>query len=202
MSILLCRAATTSSASSRSGDGELDSNLGASSVRHEIDLQRAGEAGNGSDLGGLCNVGVVRALMVEVGKWMAGIGLSTVFLRRKVGSRFKLLLNLVYEDLIDDTEVMEAGQDDTVVTDDELLGCLYSLVLSEVSCVDCEVREGAVSSSTTDSKVRAETLLVTRSKVVLGFWGTLMPRSMAMRRNCWSTSSSVQSLAKRSTIIL
>lgn len=60
--------------------------------------------------------------MVGVGKWMVRTGPSTVLLRRKVDIRLQLRLNLVYEDRIDDTELMEAGQDETVVMDDGLLG--------------------------------------------------------------------------------
>lgn len=81
-------------------------------------------------------------MVAETGKGIVGIGTSTVFLRRRADIRLKPLLNLVYEDLIEDVEVMEAGEDETVVMDDVLLGCLYSDELSEVTCVNGEAREG------------------------------------------------------------
>lgn len=68
---------------------------------------------------------------------------SLVFLRRKDENRCKFFLKLLYDDRLDELEVMEAGGDamETVVIDEVLLACLYSLELSEIGWVDCEVRD-------------------------------------------------------------
>ena len=78
-----------------------------------------------------------------------------------------------------------------------------SLELHDVGWVEFDVLEGGdCISEDVEARSSAETLLVTRSKVVLGSCGTLIPKSSAVLRNCRSTSSSVVSWLKRKTIIL
>lgn len=78
-----------------------------------------------------------------------------------------------------------------------------SLELREAVLVELEVLEGGGGySDRAEVRSRAETLLVTRSRVVFGSCGTLIPKLRAVRKNCRSTSSSVVSWLNRRTIIL
>lgn len=99
---------------------------------------------------------------------------------------------------------MEDGGEvtESLAIDDALVGDLCSLHQSEVDWIDCEHRDVEVALSGSESKFKAETLRATRSRVVWGLTGTLIPSSMAIRKNCWSISSSVQLLASCSTVIL
>ena len=98
----------------------------------------------------------------------------------------------------DGGEVTESS----LAIDDALVGDLCSLQQSEVDWIDCEHRDVEVALSGSESRFKAEALRATRSRVVRGLTGTLIPSSMAMRKNCWSISSSVQLLASCSTVIL
>lgn len=143
--------------------------------------------------------------MAAMGIGIGGTAASMVFLLFKVEMRRIPLLILVYDDLFDEDELMEDGAEvmEEDVKEDVLLWPRCSLELHEVGCVESDVRDGGGRKSDgVDSKSSAETFLVTESSVVVGFCGTLMPRSSAVRKNCRSTSSSVVSWLKRRTIIL
>jgi len=153
--------------------------------------------------------------MVWTANGRAGMGESMVFRLRMADMRRSPLFILLYDDLLEDAECRdevaevkevvandEVAEVKEVVANDEVFVGRCSLELSDGGCVDwglCEgggwVSEGA------EVRERVETLFVMISRVVLGSRGTLMPRSRAICRNSWSTSSSVRPFSKRSTII-
>ena len=71
---------------------------------------------------------------MEGGKEIAGIATSIVRRRRKTDSRRTLVLNLLYDDCVDETDVVDEGGDvtDEEVGDDTLVGVLGSLDESDV----------------------------------------------------------------------
>ena len=83
-----------------------------------------------------------------------------------------------------------------VAVSDGVCRCLIcSMESSDAACVDSEAREGDswCGSGLSAPILRVATLPVMRSRVGLDSWGMLMPRSSAVRRKCWSISSSVWS---------
>lgn len=91
---------------------------------------------------------------------------------------------------------MEDGADviEAEVREDALVWPRCSLELHEVGWVELEVLDGGGRKSEgAEVRSRAETFLVTNSRVVLGSCGTLIPRLRAVRKNCRSTSSSLVS---------
>lgn len=143
------------------------------------------------------------ACMVRTANGRAGMGESMVFRLRMADMRRSPLFILVYDDLLEDAECRdEVAEVREVVANDEVFVGRCSLELSDGGCVDWELREGGGwVSEGAEVRERVETLFVMISRVVLGSRGTLMPRSKAVCRNSWSTSSSVRPFSKRSTII-
>lgn len=99
---------------------------------------------------------------------------------------------------------MDEGGDvtESSAVEDACVGDRCSLQLSEADWMDWEKREVGVAWSGSEVNRKAETSRATRSRGVGWFPGTVMPSSTAMRRNCWSISSSVQSRAYCKTVIL
>ena len=134
--------------------------------------------------------------MAAMGTGIGGKGASMVFLLLNVEIRRMPFLILVYEDFCDESEFMEEGADvmEAEVREGVLVWPRCSLELHEVGWVESDVLDGGGGKSDgVEVRSRAETLLETKSRVVFGSCGTLIPRFRAVRKNCRSTSSSVVS---------
>ena len=140
---------------------------------------------------GLCSLAVFNISMVEAGSSIVGIADVVVRLLPNVESRRRPLRIFLYEALFIDPDESEGGaegmdgMDDVETLEAFVAGCCFSLELHDVGCVDAEFREGAeYVSGALDEMPSAETLLVTRSRVVFGSCGTFIPRLSAVCRKC------------------
>lgn len=133
-----------------------------------------------------------------------GTGVSIVRLLRSVDKRRNPFLNLVKDDFLDDQELTEdCAEVREDVTEEVLVWPRCSLEQQEAGCVEFEVLEGGgCDSGTMDDISSADMLLVTRSRVVFGSCGTLIPRLSAVCRKWRSTSSSVVPWSNLRTIVL
>lgn len=88
--------------------------------------------------------GGLRALRAAIGRRISGIGVSMVLRLRRVESRRIPCLMTPYDELLDETELIEEVTEltEAVVIDDDVVGSCRSLELSDAGIVNWEVCGG------------------------------------------------------------